>query len=308
MKYKLLTLAVSAGLLVACGSDNDNRVEPQSTPLQAFDGAVRFLDTYINCGNGFDYVGETGGNGTINIGVGNFPLFDEDPTQCFLEFGENIYASGGGTRDAIDESNSKDMTNVRYIVPSQLMTSGQAIAATPYSTLVALKIAEAEENGETVDVDAFLEEAFAETLPGGTELTAEQRQQFLTDPQSVLNGLSDEDSKNLQASTMVLSDAIASQVDGIENGTVDSSALQTATKKTAEVLSEDPDFPTTTDAEGNTVPTYVDMTTEFDSNFDTISDPDDETPVAVPPPEEGEELEPIPEEELPPPTGGGGSS
>ncbi|GAM61141.1 hypothetical protein JCM19232_4083 [Vibrio ishigakensis] len=44
MKYKILTLAVSAGLLVACGSDNENRVEPQSTPLQAFDGAVRYLD------------------------------------------------------------------------------------------------------------------------------------------------------------------------------------------------------------------------------------------------------------------------
>lgn len=188
------------------------------------------------------------------------------------------------------------------------MTSGQAIAATPYSTLVALKIAEAEENGDPVDVDAFLEEAFAETIPGGTELTAAQRQQFLTDPQSVLSSLSAEDSKNLQASTMVLSDAIASQVDGIENGTVDSSALQTATKKSAEVLAEKDDFPTTTDANGNTVPTYVDMTTEFDNNFDTISDPDDETPVDVPPPEEGEELDPIPEEELPPPTGGGGTT
>lgn len=69
MKYKILTLAVSAGLLVACGSDNENRVEPQSTPLQAFDGAVRYLDAYIDCGNGLDYIGETGGNGTINIGL-----------------------------------------------------------------------------------------------------------------------------------------------------------------------------------------------------------------------------------------------
>ena len=172
----------------------------------------------------------------------------------------------------------------------------------------ALKIAEAEENGDPVDVNAFLEEAFAETIPGGTELTDAQRQQFLTDPQSVLDSLSAEDSKNLQASTMMLSDAIASQQANIEAGTVDSSALETATKKSAEVLAEDPDFPTTTDSEGNTVPTYVDMTTEFDSNFDTISDPTDETPVTVPPPEEGEELDPIPEEELPPPTGGGGTT
>ncbi|GAM56086.1 hypothetical protein JCM19231_4032 [Vibrio ishigakensis] len=211
------------------------------------------------------------------------------------------------------------MTNVRYIVPSQLMTSGQAIAATPYSTLVALKIAEAEEKGEPVDVDAFLEEAFAETIPGGTELTAAQRQQFLTDPQSVLSGLSAEDSKNLQASTMILSDAIASQVDGIDNGTVDSSALQTATKKSAEVLAEDPDFPTTTDADGNVVPTYVDMASVFNSPsdpddpnsppvFEQAADPEDTTPPPVPPPEEGEEQEPIPEEELPPPTGGGGTT
>ncbi|GAM75867.1 hypothetical protein JCM19241_165 [Vibrio ishigakensis] len=307
MKYKILTLAVSAGLLVACGSDNENRVEPQSTPLQAFDGAVRYLDAYIDCGNGLDYIGETGGNGTINIGVGNFPLFDEDPTQCFFEFGENITGSGG-TRDAIDESNGKDMTNVRYIVPSQLMTSGQAIAATPYSTLVALKIAEAEEANEEFDLEDLIEEAFEETIPGGTELTDAQRQQFLTDPQSVLNSLSAEDSKNLQASTMVLSDAIASQVAGIEDGSVDSSALQTATKKSAEVLAEDPNFPTKVNDQGETVPTYVDMTTEFDNNFDTISDPTDDTPVAVPDPEEGEELEPIPEEELPPPTGGGGTT
>ncbi|MFA0434857.1 hypothetical protein BCS94_04010 [Vibrio breoganii] len=309
MKYKVIALAVSGALLAACGSDNDNYVEPTATPVQAFDGAVRYLDTYIECnGGGFEYVGETGGNGILNIGVGNFPLFDEDPSQCVLEFGENIYGSGGGTREARDESNGKLMTNVRYLVPPQLLASGDAIAATPYTTLVALKIFEAEDAGETVDLDAIIAETFSETLPDGTTLTPAQQEQFLSNPQAVLDSLDATNSKNLQASTMVLSDAIASQQDNIAAGTVDSSALETATKKSAEVLAQDPDFPTTVNDDGETVPTYVDMTTEFDNNFDTISDPDNKDPVTVPPPEEGEELEPIDEEVLPPPTGGTGGT
>ncbi|GEA60105.1 hypothetical protein [Vibrio comitans] len=319
MKYKIIALAVSGALLAACGSDNDNYVEApggSSTSLQAFDGAVRYLDAYMNCAeNGWDYIGETGGKGIINIGEGNFPLFDENPSSCIFEFGENIYPSGGGTQAAVDESNNKPMTNVRYLVPGQLVESGQPIVGTPYSTLVALKIFEAEENNQEVDLDAIINEAFDETLPAGTNLTEEQKKQFLANPEETLSSLDETTSKNLQASTMVLSDAIAAQVDNITAGTTTASQLETATQKTATVVAQDPDFPTK-EVDGETVPTYVDTTDYFkDENFDTISDPDDTTAVPPPPVTEGEELEEIPptdippvEEELPPPTGGTGGS
>ena len=107
-----------------------------------------------------------------------------------------------------------------------------------------------------------------------------------------------------------MSDAIAAQQTNIEGGNVSSDDLQVATKKSAEVLAADPEFPTTTDDNGNVVPSYVNMATspEFTTDFNKTSDPTDETPVVVPPPEPGEELDPIPEEELPPPTGGGGTT
>ncbi|MEZ9949681.1 hypothetical protein AB4376_13065 [Vibrio breoganii] len=302
MKYKVIALAVSGALLAACGSDNDNYVEPTSTPVQAFDGAVRFLDAYLECNElGFDYIGETGNKGLIDIPKGFNTTFDEDPSQCVLEFGDNIPEYGnGGTNKAIDESNSKDMSNVRYLVPPQLLSSGGSIAATPHSTLIALKIFEAEDTGETVDLDAIIRETFVSTLPENTdfdEFDLDEMKEYLSDPESTLNDLDSETSKNLQASTMILSDAIAGSVAA---DALDISKLETSTQSAATDLASNPGFPKNDDGK----PTYVELSSDFESYFDGTTttppsaptDPDNLTP--------GEELDPI--EDIP--TGGTGGT
>lgn len=309
MKLKIIAVAVS-GLLVAACSDNKPSVVPEltSTSLQAFDGAVRHLDTFINCGDGEEFVAETGGGGFISLGEGNFPAFDADPSACTFTFKED---ANFGSNDAIDESNGKDMTKVVYRVPSQLINAGEPIAATPYTTLISKKIEILEEAGEEVtldDLDKIIDEVFTETLPVGTVLTAEQKLQLLNNPQAALDNMDEETSKNVQASTIVLSDALVAQPDASPE------QLQTATQKTATVLAADPDFPTKVDeSTGETVPTYVDLTDLFEKDFETISDPEDTSEVEVPDVTEGEVLPPAPPTEIepvepPPATGGTGGT
>lgn len=303
MKYKLLTLAVSAGLLVACGSDNDNRVEAENfSSVQAFDGAVRYLDVGIKCATETDYTGfgETGGEGKILLGEGNFPLFDEDPTQCSFLFAERLQV---GTRDAIDESNGKLMTAVEYRVPGALITAGEPIAGTPFSTLIEAKL---EEAGEGADLDAIINDAFASTLPDGVTLTAEQQSLFLRDPQQLLDDLeSDEETRTgLLATTMVLSDAITATNTG--NGP-DITTVESATKSAATDLASNPGFPTNDDGD----PTYVDLSSDFSDYYEAVeTNPDTPPPSAPTDPDDltpGEELPPEDPGELPP-TGGSGST
>ncbi|WP_261817874.1 hypothetical protein [Vibrio gallicus] len=311
MKLKLIALAVTGVLLTGCGSDNDNSVDADSTAVQAFDGAVRYLDTYIKCDGdtGLYYVGETGGNGVIKIGKGNFSTFDADPSKCEFQFGENL-TGAGGSQDAVDESNNKDMTNVRYTIPGELMSAGQAIAATPYTTLIALKIAETKDAGLVLDLDAIVKQAFEQTLPAGTNLTQAQQQQLLTDPQAVLNSLDSDSSKAVQAATLVLSDALAGA--DTQSDIPDSSLIEAATKGAATQLASNPAFPTNDNGD----PTYIDLSSDFENYYnDVAANPGEEVekPQAPTKPDDpaletGKKLDPIPEAELPSPTGGSGSS
>ncbi|GAD89924.1 hypothetical protein VHA01S_029_00570 [Vibrio halioticoli NBRC 102217] len=318
MKYKLIALTVSGVLLAGCGSDNENRVEPTSTSVQAFDGAIRYLDTYMDCaGGGWDFVGETGGKGLINIGKGNYPLFDEDPTQCDIAFAESRFASGGGTNDAIDESNSKDMTKVLYTVPGELMTAGQPIVGTPYTTLIAQAI---EEDTSGLSVTEIIDKVFADTLPEGTTLSSEQKSLLLSDPQAALDSMDAATSTSVQASTMILSDAI---VGAEEQGGRDVADIANVTKTLATSLAAQDNFPTNAAGE----PTYVDYTEDLDDadTFDATvaADPNPETPLppstaagAGDPLQDGEVIEdelpptdiPPVDEEQPPATGGTGGS
>ncbi|TKG20034.1 hypothetical protein [Vibrio breoganii] len=309
MKYKVIALAVSGALLAACGSDNDNYVEQQNfATVQAFDGAVRYLDTFITCGTETEqFVGETGGQGKILIGEGNFPLFDQNPSQCSFSFREDPNFT---TKDAIDESNGKSMTNVVYEVPGALITPGQPIAGTPYSTLIAAKI---EEAGDNPDIDAIINEAFVNTLPAGVTLDADLQALFLSDPQTALDSMDATVQKNVLASTMVLSDAIAAVFTA--GSAPDVSLVESATQNAATDLASNPGFPTSEDGK----PTYVELSDDFETYYEAVeTDPSTPPPVAPTDPEDltpGEELEPedpteVPpvEEELPPPTGGTGGT
>ncbi|CAM3092608.1 hypothetical protein VIRA109638_13175 [Vibrio rarus] len=296
MKYKVIALAVSSALLVACGSDNNNSVEAESyTTVQAFDGAVRYLDTFMTCGSEPEvFIGETGGEGKILIGEGNFPLFDEDPTQCDFSFRED---PNFGSKEAIDESNSKPMPNVAYSVPGSLIVAGEPIAGTPFTTLIAKRL---QEQPDT-ELDEIIDSVFEESFPAGTDLTDTQKSQLLSDPSTALASMDEQTSANVQASTIILSDALIAQPDK------DSSDLTNVTKTLATTLAADPNFPVNED--GN--PTYVDVSEELkdDTNFDDVvnTEPGDaEIPddALVP----GEELPPEEPEELPPATGGGGTT
>lgn len=321
MKYKVIALAVSGALLAACGSDNTNYVEPtgSSTSLQAFDGAVRFLDAYMDCGNGFDFIGETGGNGTINIGEGNYPLFDEDPSQCTFEFGENLYPSGGGSNTPpIDESNSKELPTIKYVVPGDLIQAGQPIVGTPYTTLIAQAIQD-DTTGATVQ--EIIDQVFADSLPAGTTLTDEQKSLLLSDPQAALDSMDEATSTNVLASTMILSDAL---VGAAAQGGKTVAELTNVTQTLGTSLAANENFPTNSAGE----PTFVDYSedlkdsTTFESVVEAEPNPEAELPPssAVPvgedPLQVGEVIEddlpptdiPPVEEELPPPTGGTGGT
>ncbi|OBT16972.1 hypothetical protein A9264_09595 [Vibrio sp. UCD-FRSSP16_10] len=323
MKYKIIAMAVSGVLLSACGSDNDNRVEPTSTSVQAFDGAVRFIDTYMNCAdNGWDYLGETGGKGIINVGKGNYPLFDEDPTQCSFKFGESAEPSGGGTNAAEDESNGKYMTKVVYTVPGSLIEAGQPIVGTPYTSLIAQAI---EDDTSGLTVDQIIDNVFAATLPAGTELTDTQKKLLLSDPQAALDSMDDATSKSVQASTMILSDALVGAQEQLDEGdisekrTVDEIANVTQTIATS--LAAQDDFPINSAGK----PTFVDYTEDlndpikFKTALDATPDPEEPLPPSTvtgdDPLQEGDVSEEIPpteippiDEETPPATGGGGST
>ncbi|PMM87727.1 hypothetical protein [Vibrio breoganii] len=321
MKYKVIALAVSGALLAACGSDNDNYVEPtgSSTSLQAFDGAVRFLDAYMNCGNGFDFIGETGGNGTINIGEGNYPLFDEDPSQCTFEFGENLHPSGGGsTTPPIDESNSKELPTIKYVVPGSLIQADKPIVGSPYTTLISQAI---DEDDSGLTVAQIIDQVFAASLPSGTTLTDEQKALLLSDPQAALDTMDETTSTNVLASTMILSDAL---VGAEAQGGKSVAELSNVTQTLATSLAANDNFPTNSSGE----PTFVDYSEDLEdpTNFQSIvdNDPDPEADLppssAVPdgedPLQDGEKIEddlpptdiPPVEEELPPPTGGTGGT
>lgn len=316
MKYKIIALAVSGVLLTACGSDNHNRIEaPQTTTsLQAFDGAVRYLNTFIDCGDGLQFIAETGGKGSISLAEGNFPKFDADPTQCSFLFDEN-YGSFG-VNDAIDESNGKDMTAVSYTVPGELIEPGQPIAGTPFTTLIDQRIQELREIGvgDELDVSIIIDEVLLATLPYGTILTDEQKILLINDPQAALDSMDTATSTNVQAATMVLSDALIG-ADAQEGGRT-YSEIADVTQTLSTSLAADPTFPVNEAG----MPTYIDSSAvlsdpdKFQAAVDAEPDPEAPLPDGIPV-DEGEELPeipptviPPPDGELPPPTGGTGGT
>ncbi|MEZ9677043.1 hypothetical protein AB4266_11770 [Vibrio breoganii] len=302
MKYKVIALAVSGALLAACGSDNDNYVTPANVTVQAYDGGVRGIEAFYDCGDGDMLMGTTGGGGFLEIGLGNFPEFTENPDQCVVSFGP--------TQGAIDETNSKDMSDVQYIVPLELYEANTVIAATPYTTLINKRIEELEDAGEDVIIDDIIDEVFEDSLPDGADLTDAQKRQLLSDPDAALASMSDDVAAKVQASTIVLSDALVAQPDRTTD------ELTNVTKTVATSLAADPNFPVNQDTGA---PTYIDVSEDLkdDAAFEEVvaRDPDPEEPLPDDTLQDGEELPeeppaviPPPGEETPPPTGGTGGT
>ncbi|MEZ9710767.1 hypothetical protein AB4254_18990 [Vibrio breoganii] len=302
MKYKVIALAVSGALLAACGSDNDNYVTPANVTVQAYDGGVRDIEAFYDCGDGDMLMGTTGGGGFLEIGLGNFPEFTENPGQCVVSFGP--------TQGAIDETNSKDMSNVQYIVPLELYEANTVIAATPYTTLINKRIEELEAAGEDVIIDDIIDDVFEDSLPDGADLTDAQKRQLLSDPDAALASMSDDVAAKVQASTIVLSDALVAQPDRTTD------ELTNVTKTVATSLAADPNFPVNQDTGA---PTYIDVSEDLkdDAAFEEVvaRDPDPEEPLPDDTLQDGEELPeeppaviPPPGEETPPPTGGTGGT
>ncbi|ANO34181.1 hypothetical protein A6E01_13285 [Vibrio breoganii] len=302
MKYKVIALAVSGALLAACGSDNDNYVTPANVTVQAYDGGVRGIEAFYDCGDGDMLMGTTGGGGFLEIGLGNFPEFTENPDQCVVSFGP--------TQGAIDETNSKDMSDVQYIVPLELYEANTVIAATPYTTLINKRIEELEAAGEDVIIDDIIDDVFEDSLPDGADLTDAQKRQLLSDPDAALASMSDDVAAKVQASTIVLSDALVAQPDKSTD------ELTNVTKTIATSLAEDPNFPVNQDTGA---PTYIDVSEDLkdDTAFEDVvaRDPDPEEPLPDDTLQDGEELPeeppaviPPPGEETPPPTGGTGGT
>ncbi|GEA51682.1 hypothetical protein VIN01S_24860 [Vibrio inusitatus NBRC 102082] len=302
MKYKLIALAVSGALLAACGSDNDNYVTPENVTVQAYDGGVRNIEAFYNCGDGDMLMGTTGGGGFLEIGLGNFPEFTENPDQCVVSFGP--------TQGAVDEVNSKDMSEVQYIVPLELYEPNTVIAATPYTTLINKRIEELEAAGEDVIIDDIIDDVFEDSLPEGTDLSDAQKRQLLSDPDAALASMSTEQSTNVQAATIALSDALVAQPNR------SSEDLTNVTQTISTSLAADPDFPVN---QTTGKPTYIDVSEDLkdETAFNDVvaQEPDPEEPLPDDTLQDGEELPeeppaviPPPGEEGPPPTGGTGGT
>ncbi|MEF1219077.1 hypothetical protein REH76_14970, partial [Photobacterium damselae] len=201
---------------------------------------------------------------------------------------------------AIDMSNGKDMSNVVYSIPKGLLSANEAVAATPFTTLIAKTIKETADS----DITTAINSVFT-SLGLDSELTEEQKRGLLTDPDATLKTLNPSVSQTVIATRMVLSDAITAQ----PNKSVADIA------KVTEIIAQDlvnknPEFPTQT---GSDKPIYVDLTTELakDSVFEEA------TTGTIPPsieegidkPLVGEELDPTdPPIKPEPPTGGTGGS
>ncbi|MGI2800915.1 hypothetical protein ACRTC3_20290 [Photobacterium damselae] len=297
MKIKLLTTLIAGALLTGCGSDNDNSVTPEikAKQVQAYDGAVNGMIASFSCTDGATGKTEesTDGYGKATI---KHNTFADSPETCELEF-------KAGAKGAIDMSNGKDMSNVVYSIPKGLLTANEAVAATPFTTLVAKTI---KETGDT-DITTAVNSVFT-SLGLDSELTEAQKRGLLTDPDATLKTLDSSVSQAVIATTMVLSDAITAQ----PNKPVANIAKVTETVA-QDLVDKNPEFPTQT---GSDKPIYVDLTTELakDSVFEEA------TTGTVPPsieesttkPSVGEEQDPtappIKPEKPEPPTGGTGGS
>ncbi|WP_318489734.1 excinuclease ATPase subunit [Photobacterium leiognathi] len=292
MKTSLLATLVAGIILSGCGggSDNNNSVDKDKyiKKVQAFDGAIRGMKASFTCDNGDNGLFNATTNDNGYISVSNKTLA-EQPEICSIVF--------TATESAVDMSNGKPMTNVSYTIPRGLMTKDKPAAATPFTTLIA-KVA----TDTTPEAIKEAEEQVFTDLGFGSSLTEEQKTLLLSEPQKALDAISPELQKEVMATTIVLSDTLVATQKKTDV-TIDD--VIKVTNSLSEVVVDDPNFPTTTNDKGETVPTYIDITTalEKDDAFDQIVSGDTSGIEQELTPVEGKKPELTP----PPATGGAGT-
>lgn len=246
MKKTLLATIVTSLFLVGCGggSNNSNTVTEtvKTSSLTVFDGAINGMDASFSCddhGKIITGTSEKSSDGYGNVTIKN-TFFAENPEKCTVTF----KASPQG---AIDMSNGKKMDNVVYSIPKGMMEPGKPAAATPFSTLIAKKMASTNGNG-VIDYTTAKNTVF-ETMTSalGTDasaLTADTFEAFLSTPSQTLKTLGTDAPKVSQliiAQTAVISDVlVATKSDttlSVEDITKSSAALA------ANIVKENTFFP-----------------------------------------------------------------
>ncbi|WP_305842145.1 hypothetical protein [Photobacterium leiognathi] len=250
MKIKLLSTIIAGVIIAGCGSDNNNDVsvpKTKTTSVQAYDGAVNGMVATHTCGD------EKGTTKTKTDGYGKVTVssdsFAENPEQCSV-----ILRVPEGSK-AFDMSNGKDMSKVVYSIPEGLLVSGQKVAATPFTSLIAKTMASTDDS----DVKTAMDAVFTQ-LGLDSSLTEEEKLGLLTDPDATLEKLDPAIMQDVVAKTMVLSDVLVAQKDN-ENLLLEDIATVTTTIA-ADLVQKNPEFPTQK-VNGVDKPIYVDLTTEL---------------------------------------------
>lgn len=309
MKIKLLTTIIAGVLLAGCGGGNDNNVDgggdkdKKTTPVLAFDGAINGMVATYTCADGTSgtTTTKTNGHGFVTI---ISDTFADKPESC------SVILSVPTGEKAIDMSNNKDMSKVTYSIPQGLLTKGQQIAATPFTTLVDKAIKQSgETNPENVDITAITEEVFYDL---GIDTSKVNPEKLMSDPAATLAALDPKVARDIVAKTMVLSDVLITHKDNTKISTADIAAVTTTVAN--DIIDKNPNFPKATNSNDQI---YIDLSDEL-ANKDNFNDAADgivppavedanKAPVVVPdtdlPNPEKPPVNPTP---TPPPTGGSG--
>ncbi|KJF91567.1 hypothetical protein [Photobacterium leiognathi] len=248
MKIKLLSTIIAGVIIAGCGSDNNNDVsvpKTKTTSVQAYDGAVNGMVATHTCGDETNTTKmKTDGYGKVTV---SSDTFAENPEQCSVI----LSVPEGGK--AFDMSNGKDMSKVVYSIPEGLLVSGQKVAATPFTSLIAKTMASTDDS----DVKTAMDAVFTQ-LGLDSSLTEEEKLGLLTDPDATLEKLDPAVMQDVVAKTMVLSDVLVAQKDN-EDLLLEDIATVTTTIA-ADLVQKNPEFPTQT---GSDKPIYVDLTDEL---------------------------------------------
>ncbi|UKA06979.1 serine/threonine protein kinase [Photobacterium damselae subsp. damselae] len=275
MKIKLLTTLIAGALLAGCGSDNDNSVTPQSIQLQAYDPEVRGMDVTFVCGEATGTAGETAHDGKVTI---THSAVVNAPEACAF--------TAKGKAGSIDVTNGKTMDSVSYQVPKGLAAKGNLITASPISTILAKELGDAEFT-EAAAVEVFKKLGLDTLLNQGSVSSVED---YLKNTKSVTESLQGKDKSLVDATTMVLSDALAASA--AHSDVTADDIIEVTNTIVDEVLTQYPDYPKT--ADGKEI--YLDVK-------DTVDMVADGKPVVLPPPQDAKPVDPPK-----PPTGGTGGS
>lgn len=233
MKTKLLTACVAAALLAGCGSDGK---DPQQR-VQAFDGAIQGIaGTYTCTADGATETGalpKTAYSGFSTVTTTVDSLLFSNPGSCTFTFNP--------TSGAVDVSNGKSMAEVSLTVPKGLAGNGSKIVATPFSTLVAQKLAEA-------GADEYNESTAIEVLTGlglGEVLQNVSPTDILTNLDQVVENLKKDQPElaaTLTATTHILTDVL------VKKGDMDTARIADVAKGlTSSVIKKNPNYPTSAD-------------------------------------------------------------